>query len=36
MEKRSETLNQYLVGWLGYYQLAEPPLYIQSARCLGE
>ncbi len=25
MEKRIEKLNQYLVGWLGYYQLAETP-----------
>lgn len=25
MEKRIGKLNQYLVGWLGYYQLAETP-----------
>lgn len=25
MERRLERLNQYLVGWLGYYQLAETP-----------
>lgn len=25
MERRVEKLNQYLVGWLGYYQLAETP-----------
>jgi group II intron reverse transcriptase/maturase len=25
MEDRIEKLNQYLVGWLGYYQLAETP-----------
>lgn len=25
MEKRIERLNQYLVGWLGYYQLVETP-----------
>jgi len=25
MERRLKRLNQYLVGWLGYYQLAETP-----------
>lgn len=25
MERRIKKLNQYLVGWLGYYQLAETP-----------
>src|SRR5690625_1260236 len=25
MERRLERLNRYLVGWLGYYQLAETP-----------
>lgn len=25
MERRIERLNRYLVGWLGYYQLAETP-----------
>src|SRR5699024_2020751 len=30
MERRIERLNQYLVGWLGYYQLAETPTVFRN------
>lgn len=30
MEHRIERLNRYLVGWLGYYQLAETPTIIRN------
>lgn len=30
MERRIERLNRYLVGWLGYYQLAETPSIFQQ------
>ena len=28
MEERIEKLNRYLVGWLGYYQLADTPIKV--------
>lgn len=30
MERRVAKLNQYLIGWLGYYQLAETPSVFRS------
>lgn len=30
MERRIERLNRYLVGWLGYYQLAETPTVFRN------
>ena len=33
MESRIERSNKYLIGWLGYYQLAETPSVFRNLNC---